>query len=426
MMNHSQWIAAMIVEQVLFGRNLDKSFDLILKKYTNSEIENPSQIKDMVYGAIRDLGKSNFYINKLVKNKIENRCLEALLHIVLFQITHERSNVFTLVNEAVEAAKKIDHKKSAFINAVLRNFLRKKDELEQELNEEESAVYSYPNWWIQKVKNEYPKNWKDILTIGNQRPPLALRINLKKIGVNEYSTILDEHEIIHTLVGGECLIINTPLGVDKIPGFLEGKVSVQDFGAQFAAHLIDIKKGHKVLDACSAPGGKACHMLELNSIELLAIESNKKRTTKIQENLDRQGFKAKVLNDKISSQNEWWDKEFFDRILLDVPCSASGIIRRHVDIKWLRRTSDFKSFGDNQLFLLKSAWPMLKENGKLLYVTCSIFKEENRDVIEKFKQDSENVLELNINFPPNVVHIENQILPSPNHDGLFYALLQKK
>ena len=425
MMNHSQWLAAMIVEQVLLGKNLDKSFDLILNNYNNSEIDNLSQIKDMVYGAIRNLGKSNFYISKLVKKKIENQCLEALLHIVLFQITHERSNVFTLVNEAVEAAKKIDHKKSAFINAVLRNFLRKKDELEQELNEEESAVYSYPNWWIQKVKNEYPKNWKDILTIGNQRPPLALRINLKKIGVNEYSTILDEHEIIHTLVGGECLIINTPLGVDKIPGFLEGKVSVQDFGAQFAAHLIDIKKGHKVLDACSAPGGKACHMLELNSIELLAIESNKKRTTKIQENLDRQGFKAKVLNDKISSQNEWWDKEFFDRILLDVPCSASGIIRRHVDIKWLRRTSDFKSFGDNQLFLLKSAWPMLKENGKLLYVTCSIFEEENRDVIEKFKLGLDNVSELNINFPSNIVHIKNQILPSDNHDGLFYALLQK-
>ena len=425
MMNHSQWLAAMIVEQVLLGKNLDKSFDLILNKYNNVEIDNLSQIKDMVYGAIRDLGKSNFYINKLVKNKIENQCLAALLHIALFQITHGRSNNFTLVNEAVDAAKKIDHKKSAFINAVLRNFLRKKDELQQELNEDESAVYSYPNWWIQKVKNQYPKNWKDILTIGNQRPPLALRINLKKIGVNEYSAILDKHEINHTLVGGECLIINIPLGVDKIPGFSEGKVSVQDFGAQLAAHLIDLKKGHKVLDACSAPGGKACHMLELNSIELLAIESDKKRTNKIQENVDRQGLKAKILNEKISSQNKWWDKECFDRILLDVPCSASGIVRRHVDIKWLRRINDFKNFGENQQSLLRSVWPMLKENGKLLYITCSIFEEENRDVIEKFKQDLGNVSELNINFPSNVAHIQNQLLPSSNHDGLFYALLQK-
>ena len=425
MMNHSQWLAAMIVEQVLLGKNLDKSFDLIFNKYKSSEIENLSQIKDMVYGSIRSLGKSNFYINKLVQNKIEERCLEALLHVVLFQITHERSNNFTLVNEAVDAAKKINHKKSAFINAVLRNFLRNRDSLKQELNQDESAAYSYPNWWIKKVKNQYPKNWKDILNIGNQRPPLALRINLKKIGVNEYSAVLDEHEINHTLVGGECLIINTPLGVDKIPGFLDGKVSVQDFGAQLAAHLIDLKKGHKVLDACSAPGGKACHMLELNSIELLAIESDKKRTIKIQENIDREGFTAKVLNEKITSQNEWWDKEFFDRILLDVPCSASGIVRRHVDIKWLRRIGDFKSFGDNQLFLLKSTWPMLKENGKLLYITCSIFEEENRDVIEKFKQDLGNVSELNINFPSNVAHIQNQILPSSNHDGLFYALLQK-
>ena len=166
-------------------------------------------------------------------------------------------------------------------------------------------------------------------------------------------------------------------------------------------------------------------MLELNSIELLAIESDKKRTIKIQENIDREGFTAKVLNEKISSQNEWWDKEFFDRILLDVPCSASGIVRRHVDIKWLRRISDFKSFGDNQLFLLKSAWPMLKERGKLLYITCSIFEEENRDVIEKFKKNLGNVSELKINFPSNVAHIKNQILPSSNHDGLFYALLQK-
>ena len=425
MMNHSQWSAAMIVEQVLLGKNLDKSFDVILKKYNNSEIDNLSQIKDIVYGAIRNLGRSNFYINKLVKNKIENRCLEALLHIVLFQITNERSNNYTLVNEAVDAAKKIDHKKSAFINAVLRNFLRKKDDLQQELNEDESAVYSYPNWWIQKVKNQYPKNWKDILVIGNQRPPLALRINLKKIEVNEYSTVLDDHGINHTLVGGECLIINTPLGVDKIPGFFEGKVSVQDYGAQLAAHLIDLKNDQKVLDACSAPGGKACHMLELNSIQLLAIESDQQRIIKIQENIDRQGLKAKILNDKISSQNEWWNKESFDRILLDVPCSASGIVRRHVDIKWLRRINDFQSFGNNQLSLLRAAWPMLKEGGKLLYVTCSIFEEENRDVIEKFKQDSNDVSELNINFPSNIVHIKNQILPSENHDGLFYALLQK-
>ena len=425
MMNHSQWIAAMIVEQVLLGRNLDKSFELILKKYNTSEIENLSQIKDMVYGAIRNLGRSNFYINKLVKNKIENRCLEALLHIVLFQITHERSNIFTLVNEAVDAAKKIDHKKSAFINAVLRNFLRKKDALQNEAKEHESAVFSYPNWWIDKVKNQYPKKWKDILDIGNTRPPLALRVNVKNIGVKEYSKILDSHGIEHSLIGMEGLILKTPIGVDKIPGFLEGKVSVQDFGAQLAGHIIDLEKSQKVLDACSAPGGKACHMLELKSIRLLAIESNKERTIKIQENVSRLGLKAVIRNEKIGLVNKWWDQIPFDRILLDVPCSASGIVRRHVDIKWLRRINDFESFGKSQLELLRSSWPMLKNKGKLLYVTCSIFEEENREVIEKFKKDSKNITELDIIFPSNVEHIKNQVLPSKNHDGLFYALLQK-
>jgi len=424
MMNHSQWLAAMIVEQVLLGRNLDKSFQLVLTKYSN-EAENLPQIKDMTYGAIRDLGKSKFYINKLVKNKIENLCLESLLHIVLFQINHSRSNDFTLVNQAVDAAKKIDHKKSSFINAVLRNFLRNKVNLEKELKEDESAVYSYPKWWIEKVKKQYPKDWQDILNIGNQRPPLALRINLQKLKINEYSNILDNEGIDHSLVSEECLIIKKPLDVNKIPGFLDGKVSVQDLGAQLAAHIIELKNNQKVLDACSAPGGKACHMLEIKKIQLTAIESNKQRTTKIIDNIKRQGFTAQILNKKIDNKNEWWDKQYFDRILLDVPCSASGIVRRHVDIKWLRRINDFQNFADNQLTLLRAAWPMLKESGKLLYVTCSIFEEENRDVIEEFKKGLSNVSEIDIKFPSNIAHIKNQVLPSDNHDGLFYALLQK-
>ena len=424
MMNYSQWLSAMIVEQVLMGKNLDKSFKLILKKY-NNEIENIPQIKDMVYGAIRDLGKSYFYINKLVKNKIENRCLESLLHVVFFQINNSRSNDFTLVNQAVDAAKRIDHKKSSFINAVLRNFLRNKNNLQKQLKDNESAMYSYPNWWIKKVKEQYPKNWKMILDVGNQHPPQALRINLRKIGVKEYSRLLNENGIDYKLVGGECLIINKPMEISKIPGFLDGKISIQDFAAQLAAHIIDLKKNQKVLDACSAPGGKACHMLELNTIKLLAVESDKQRIIKIEDNIKRQGLKVKILNKKISRQNEWWDKQHFDRILLDVPCSASGIIRRHVDIKWLRRINDLKKFADNQLILLKSVWPMLKKNGKLLYVTCSIFEEENRNIIEKFIKESNNVSELNINFPSNIVHIKNQLLPSDNHDGLFYALLQK-
>ena len=213
MMNHSQWLSAMILERVLLGKNLDKSFDLIFRKHNISKSDNLPQIKDMVYGAIRELGKSDFYINKLVSKKIENQCLQALLHIVLFQISNERSNDFTLVNQAVDAAKKIDHKKSAFINAVLRNFLRNKSDLQVQARENESASFSYPQWWINKVKEQYPTKWKDILDIGNKRPPLALRINLQKINMKEYSSILDDQGIEYKLIGAECLIINTPLVV---------------------------------------------------------------------------------------------------------------------------------------------------------------------------------------------------------------------
>ena len=424
MMHQSQWLSSMILEQVLLGKNLDKSFELIFKKYINN-IENVSQIKDMVYGAIRDLGKSNFYIDKLVKNKIENKCIESLLHIVLFQICHARSNNFTLVNQAVEASKKIDYKKSSFINAVLRSFLRNKDVLQKELKLNLSAFYSYPKWWIDKVKEQYPENWQVILDIGNQRPPLTIRINKRKIKFKEYSKILDKEKINYTSVAGECLILDKAREVNKIPGFLDGMVSIQDFGAQLAAHIIDLEDNQKVLDACSAPGGKACHMLELKEIQLLAVESDKKRIMKIHDNLKRENLTAKILHEKVAAKNEWWDKQYFDRILLDVPCSASGIVRRHVDIKWLRRTNDFKIFSNNQLELLRAVWPMLKKKGKLLYITCSIFEEENRNVIERFKQDLNNISELKITFPSNVVHINNQLIPSNNHDGLFYALLKK-
>jgi len=425
MMNYSQWLSAMIVEQVLIGKNLNKSFELILTRYDKKEIENLPQIKDMVYGALRDLGKSYFFINKLVKNKIENKCLESLLHIVLFQINNARSNDFTLVNQAVDAAKRIDHKKSSFINGVLRNFLRNKNNLQKELKENESANYSYPSWWIKKTKKQYPKDWQKILNIGNQHPPLTLRTNLKKISVKEYLKILKKNKIDYSFVGDECLILKKPIDANKIPGFLDGKISVQDFGAQLAAHLIDLKENQKVLDACSAPGGKACHMIELKSIKLLAVESNRQRVNKIKENVQRLNLKLEILNKKIDKKNDWWNKEYFDRILLDVPCSASGIVRRHIDIKWLRRKNDFNKFGDNQLDLIRSVWPMLKKNGKLLYVTCSIFEEENRNVIESFKKELKDISELNIEFPSNVVHIKNQLLPSDNHDGLFYALLQK-
>lgn len=426
-MQNSQWIASLIIENVLKGHNLDKSFQLILQKNGKTILErNQSQIKDLAYGALRFLGQSKFIINKLVKRKIENRSLEALLHIALFQINHERSNDFTIVDQAVNASKKIDPKKSAFVNAILRNFLRNKKIFNDQVFSDESARFNYLDWWISKIKEEYPNDWESILNIGNLHPPFSLRVNLKNINISDYKNILSNQGIDYFVLGEGALIFKKPMGVNKIPGFLEGNVSVQDYGAQLAAHILDLKENHNVLDVCAAPGGKSCHMLELKNIKLTSVEIDKARAKKIEENFNRENLVASVINAKVDINNIWWDKKLFDRILVDAPCSSSGIVRRHVDIKWLRRPSDLTYFSNIQFNLLVAAWPMLKTKGKLLYVTCSVFSDENIKVIERFKAKIKGVRELDISFPKNIKVINNQLIPTDLHDGLFYALLEKQ
>ena len=208
-------------------------------------------------------------------------------------------------------------------------------------------------------------------------------------------------------------------------GFLEGYISVQDFGAQIATELLDLERGQKILDACAAPGGKTCNILESEDVDVTALEIDEIRASKISSNLKRLDLNANVIHGSLSNENLWWNGEQFDRILLDVPCSASGIVRRHVDIKWLRQMNDLKKFSEIQYLLLKSAWPLLNSGGKLLYVTCSIFSNENRDVVERFKQDFMDAKEIDLIYPNNIKHIKNQLIPSENHDGLYYALLKK-
>jgi 16S rRNA (cytosine967-C5)-methyltransferase len=426
-MQDSQLLAAKILEKVLTGSNLDKSFDSVFNyhKSNNEEIQEP-QIKALTYGAVRFLGHSSFLINQLVKNKINNKILEALIHIAFYQLSQDKSNDFTIVDQAVNAAKKIDYRKSKFVNAILRNYLRNKDRLQNELILDQTARYSYQGWWINKVKNEFKNNWKEILNIGNQHPPLTLRVNKRKISVEQYSKILKKNELDFELVSNDALIIIKPVNINELPGFQEGFISVQDFGAQLAPALLDLKSGQKVLDACAAPGGKTCHILEGSDVDVTALEIDGIRKEKITDNLNRLELSANVIHGGLSENNDWWNGELFDRILLDVPCSASGIVRRHVDIKWLRQENDLKKFSEIQYSLLMSAWNMLKVNGKLLYVTCSIFRDENMSVIDKFKNESKDAVEIDITFPESVNHINNQLLPSKNHDGLFYVLLEKK
>jgi len=425
-MQNSQFLSAKVLEKLLSGSNLDKSFDAVFGSNKNNNIEiQESQIKAITYGSVRFLGKSRFIINKLVKNKIENRMVECLIHIALYQLSQEKFNNFTIVNQAVDAAKKIDFRKSKFVNAILRNYLRSKDELLELLNQEQVAKYSYQNWWINKVKNEFKKDWEEILEIGNQHPPLTLRANKRKINIKKYSETLIKEGFEHRIISNTGIIIKNPLNINDIPGFLEGYISVQDFGAQIATELLDLERGQKILDACAAPGGKTCNILESEDVDVTALEIDEIRASKISSNLKRLDLNANVIHGSLSNENLWWNGEQFDRILLDVPCSASGIVRRHVDIKWLRQMNDLKKFSESQNLLLRSAWPLLKPGGKLLYVTCSIFSNENSDVIERFKREFMDANEIELIYPDNIKNINNQLIPSEIHDGLFYALLKK-
>jgi 16S rRNA (cytosine967-C5)-methyltransferase len=292
--------------------------------------------------------------------------------------------------------------------------------------EQEEGQFNYPIWWIQKVKKQYKSNWKNILNIGNGHPPMTIRVNKRKIIMKEYIELLKENEISFIALANEGLILKDAKNIKDIPGFENGLFSVQDFGAQLASVLLDLKNDYLVLDACAAPGGKTTSMLENSNINLIALEKNTQRARKIIENLKRLKLEATVITQPLDNTNKWWNKKQFDRILLDVPCSASGIVRRHVDMKWLRRLSDLEKFADMQLDLLNNAWPLLKPQGKLLYVTCSIFKEENEEVILKFCDNRQDVKRGKLKFPKNIQHVKNQLIPSKDHDGLYYEILEKK
>tara|TARA_B100000035_G_scaffold24868_1_gene19498 strand:+ start:4307 stop:5578 length:1272 start_codon:yes stop_codon:yes gene_type:complete len=423
-MHESQRYAAIIIDKILGGTNFDSAFENVFRN--NKDLEYKSQTKAITYGALRYMGQSKYLIKSLVRNKIENRLVESLIHVALFQLSHESHSYFTIVDQAVKATKKIDLRKSNFVNAVLRNFLRNKDTLIKGFIGQEESQFNYPIWWIKKVKKQYNSDWENILNIGNDHPPMTIRVNKRKISIDAYKELLTKEGIEYSFIANEGLILKDANNVKAIPGFNDGLFSVQDFGAQLASVLLDLKNDYLVLDACAAPGGKTTSILENSNVNLIALEKSVYRSKRIKENLKRLKLEASVIEKPLDHQNRWWDKKQFDRILLDVPCSASGIVRRHIDIKWLRRHSDLEKFANMQLDMLNNAWPLLKPQGKLLYVTCSIFKEENEEVISKFCDKRQDLKKGELKFPKNIHHIRNQLVPSKDHDGLYYEILEKK
>ncbi|MEQ1488229.1 MAG: 16S rRNA (cytosine(967)-C(5))-methyltransferase RsmB [Methylotenera sp.] len=430
----SQQIAANAVNQVLSGRNLTMALPAAMAAFPNATPQQRGAAQDLSYGTLRFFGEIDAYLVQLLEKPLTDDRINALLLVAIYQLLHDKADAFTVVNQAVHAVSEL--KKPApkawakgLVNAILRNFLRQKDALSAKFKTNEVATYSYPQWWINKLKTQYPSHWQSMLEVGNQHPPMTLRVNTKKISIADYMQLLMRQEVEATHIGGQAVILTKPQAVEKISGFTDGIVSVQDYGAQLAAHLLDVQPKMRVLDACCAPGGKTGHILELADVQLTALDSDETRLQRVQSNVDRLKLTANLLVGDASA-NGWWDGVSFDRILADVPCTASGIVRRHVDIKWLRREADVASFATQQAKILPNLWQMLAKGGKLLYVTCSVFNEENQGQVDEFLQNNADAKQLPFELPAHhpqtsITQIGGQLIPTSAHDGFYYALLQK-
>lgn len=398
-------------------------------------------VQALCFGVCRSYFRLDEIAKKLLQKPLKenDQDIYLLILIGLYQLIEMRLPDYAAVSETVEVAKSL--KKiwaKNLINAVLRNYQRQQARFPQ-------SHYSHPNWMIEKLQHDWPNDWQSILDANNQHPPLALRVNQKKLSREEYinknlhnfetSPLLEgvaepEHRggifpIPETLSG---IYLETPMDVHDIPGFMQGELSVQDGAAQLAAELLQVAPEQLVLDACAAPGGKTSHILEItNDIELIALDDDAHRLNVVKENLKRLQLSAKYICADAGDPKVWWDKKPFDRILLDAPCSAMGVIRRHPDIKLLRRASDIPNLAKEQSRLLNALWPLLKPNGLLVYATCSVFPDENEQVIQAFLEEHPEAKEEKIKAGWGVSCIVGrQILPGMHGmDGFYYACLRK-
>jgi 16S rRNA (cytosine967-C5)-methyltransferase len=382
---------------------------------------------DLAFSTLRDFGRGDFLLGQLLAKPLQDQDIRALLLLALTRLERRPEDAHTTVDQAVKAAGGMAGGNfKGLVNGVLRNFLRQREPLLAAADTDDVARWRHPVWWLDALRTTYPTQWQDIAAAGNSHPPMTLRINRRRSFPNLASTDflgeLAAADIAVQKLDGTALLLTKPLPVDRLPGFREGRVSVQDWGAQRAATLLDVTDGQRVLDACAAPGGKTAHLLELANLDLVALELDADRARRIDENLDRLGLAASVKIGDASQPARWRDGRPFDRILADVPCSASGVARRHPDIKWLRRATDVAGFVRTQAAILDALWPLLAPGGKMLYCTCSVFPQENSEQIRAFTSRHADARRL----PTGGVEEELQLLPAAEHDGFYYALLHKE
>jgi 16S rRNA (cytosine967-C5)-methyltransferase len=410
--------AAVVVARVAAGRSLRAELQRAAEAQSSQE---HAALTDLCFGTLRSYGRVQAIVRVIEHRPASDRALEALLWCALYALDCGRYAAYTVVNQAVLACVALRRERAKrYVNALLRAYLRRQHGIAAQLAADPIARWQHPGWWIKRVQAAYPDRWQEILAGGNSRAPMCLRVNRRRGSAASYLERLAGEGIAARWLGHEALLLETPIASRRLPGFADGDVSVQDAGAQRVPALLDVQAGQRVLDACAAPGGKCAHLLETADVALTALELQGERAGDVVRNLTRLGLAAEVRTADCSVPEQWWDGRGYDRILADVPCTASGVARRHPDMKWLRRDSDVAACAERQACILEALWRVLAPNGKLLYVTCSVFPDENDAVVDAFLARTANARRL-----PLPDGRPQQFVPSAEHDGFYFALLEK-
>jgi len=427
-------IAARALDAVLsHGRNLDSG--LAEAGLDSLGERDRSLASALAYGAVRTHYRNQCIIDQLVARPFRRRdsVVNALISVGLFALTESRRPDYAIVSATVAAASELGRPQmKGVVNALLRRFLRERDDLIAIAEKNDEARWLHPAWLISRLRHDWPDDWQAILAAGNQKAPMWLRINLAHATRKEWLVRLGRENVGVPEHYPAAVMLDEPMPVDALPGFREGDCSVQDVASQAAAILLKPLAGMRVLDACAAPGGKTTHMLEYcpEISELVALDESSARLVRVEENLSRLSLVATVLHGDACKPEDWWNGEQFDRILLDAPCSATGVIRRHPDIRFLRKQADIEPLAKQQFEMLQALWPLLKPGGALLYSTCSILRAENDQVIDRFIKSNPdaNLLAPELDVPDAVTRTSCgiQMLPGrADNDGFYYALMER-
>lgn len=418
-------IAAEVIDEVTDGRSLDHVLPLYLEPIKDAR--DRAFVQAMCYGICRSYTKLDVMLSSFLEKpmKAKDSDVHALMMVGLYQLSEMRVPAHAAVSETVEAAKSLKKNWArGLVNAVLRAYLRHPD---LDFSEDLEARYAHPYWWIDAYRKAWPNDYEVILEANNMHPPMVLRARDREKSLAALTSAGIAASALNETQNG--IVLNEPSAVEGLPGFLEGELSVQDGAAQLAADLLPLKPGMRVLDACAAPGGKLTHLLDREPAlkEVVAIDKDRARLALIHDNLKRHQQTATVIAADVKATQQWWDKTPFDCILLDAPCSASGVIRRHPDIKLLRQPEDIKVLAREQAAILKALWPTLAKGGTLLYVTCSVFPDENDAVISAFLAAHPDAQQetLAVQWGVATKHGRQVLTGQHDMDGFYYARLRK-